>query len=98
MVSTSVFRGGGSPHVFVKLYFEIAVDQQLRPMTELLRGFQTSGAHRCLRDSHALIWSMFGSIFPNHLKMQKNMLWGALLVATSLLNTYIKFYQNWIQN
>ena len=29
--------------------------------------------------------------------MLKKVLWGALLVATSLLNTYTKFYQNRIK-
>ena len=62
-------------------------------MKELLRGFRTPGAHRCLQDSYALV----GSILPNHLNMLKIMLWGALLVAISLLNTQINFYQNWIK-
>ena len=55
------------------------------------------GAHRCPRDSRALIWSIFGSILPNHLNMLKTVFWGALLVATSLLNTYTKLYQNRIK-
>ena len=50
-------------------------------MTKLLRCFRTPDAHRCLRDSHSLIWSIFGSISPNHLYMLKTLLWGALLVA-----------------
>ena len=81
----------------MKLDFEIAVDQQTKAhaMTKLFRGFWTPGAHRCLRDSHALIWSIIGSILPNHLYMLKIVLWGALLVATSLLNTYTKSDKNW---
>ena len=31
-------------------------------------------------------------ILPNDLNMLKTMIWGSLLVATSLLNTYINFY------
>ena len=88
-------RGGGGgvhPDYFVKLDFEIAVDQQTRPVTELLRGFRTPGDHRCPRDSHAHIWSICGPILPNDLNILKTMIWGALLVATSLLNTYINFY------
>ena len=46
-------------------------------------GFRTPGAHR----------SIFGLILPNNRNMLKTMLWSALLVATSLLNTH----QNWIQ-
>ena len=51
-----LLRGGGGVHpdYFVKLDFEIAVDQ-LGPVTELLRGFRTPGDHRCPRDSHAHI-------------------------------------------
>ena len=45
----------------------------------------------CPQDSPALIWSIFGSILPNHLNMIKTVLEGALLVATSLLNTYKVF-------
>ena len=41
--------GGVHPDYFVKLDFEIAVDQQNR-------GFRTPGTHRCPRDSHAHIW------------------------------------------
>ena len=33
----------------------------------------------------------------NHINMLKTVLWGALLVANSLLNTYTKFYQNRIK-
>ena len=72
----------------MKLDFEIAVDQKTKAHDQTFGG--TPGAHRCPRDSHALIWSIFGSILPNHLNMLKTVLWGALLVATSLLNTYIK--------
>ena len=54
-------------------------------------GFRTPGAHRCLRDSHAHIWSIFGSILPNHLTCSKPYFWNALLVATSLLKTCIIF-------
>ena len=81
----------------VKLDFEIAVDQQTKAYDQILRGFRTPGAHRCPRDSHALIWLIFGSILPNHLNMLKTVLWGALLVANSFLNTYTKFYQNRIK-
>ena len=40
----------------------------------------------------------FTSILPNHLNMLKTVLWGALLVATSLMNTYkvlSKSDKNW---
>ena len=65
-----------------------------------VRGFRTPGDHRCPRDSHAHIWSICGPILPNDFNMLKTMIWGALLVATSLLNTYINFLlkldKNWL--
>ena len=88
--------GGGGFTLFfvvVKLDFEIAVDQQTKANDQIFEGFRTPGAQWCLRDSHALIWSIFGSILPNHLGMLKTVFWGALLVGTSLLNTlYTKFF------
>ena len=68
--------GGGGGTLIV---FEIAVDQQTMARA------RTPGAHWCPQDSQALIWS----ILPNHLILLKVMLWSALLVATSLLNTCI---------
>ena len=69
------------------LDFEIAVVQQTKAHDQTFEG--VPGAHRCPRDSHAHIWSIGGPILLNHLNMLKIMLWGALLVATSLLNTCI---------
>ena len=78
--------GGVHPDFFVKPDFEIAVVQQTRARDRTFEGVPDSG---CPRDSHAHIWSIFGPILPNHLNMLDNMLWGALPVATSPLNTYI---------
>ena len=81
--------GGGSLFfVVVKLDFEIAVDQQTKVHDKTFEGVPDSGCPQCSRDSHALIWSIFSSILPNHLYMLKTVLWCALLVATSHLNTY----------
>ena len=76
--------GGGEVHLvfFVKLDFEIAVDQQTKAHDQTFEGFRTPGAHRCPRDSHAFICSIFGSILQNHINMLKTVLWGAPL------NTY----------
>ena len=78
----------------MKLDFEIAVDQQTKAHN---RTFEVVPDLGCPRDSHALIWSIFDSILPNHLNMLKTMLWGALLVSTSLLNTKFlsKSDKNW---
>ena len=66
---------------FVKLVYQ----QPKIVRDQTFEGVPDSG---CTRDSRAHIWSIFGSILPNHLNMLKTMLWCALLVATSLLNTY----------
>ena len=55
---------------------EIAVDQQTKAHNRTFEVVPDSG---CPWDSHALIWSIFGSILPNHLNMLKTVLWGALL-------------------
>ena len=70
----------------MKLDFEIAVDQQTRAHERTFEGVPDSGYPR---DSHAHIWSICDPFLPNDLKMLKTMIWGALLVATSLLNTCI---------
>ena len=44
------------PDFFVKLDFEIAVDQQTRTHDQTFEGVPDSG---CPRDSHAHIWSIF---------------------------------------
>ena len=81
----------------MKLDFEIAVDQQTKAHDQTFEGVPDSKCPPVPAGSHALIRSIFGSFLPNHLNMLKTMLWGALLVATSLLNTYTKFYQNRIK-
>ena len=59
--------------------------------------FEKAVDHQCPLESHALIWSIFGSILPDHLKVSKAMLRSDLLVATTLLNTQINFYKNGIK-
>ena len=51
---------GVHPDFFVKLDFEIAVDQETKAHDQNCEGFRTPSAHQCPRDSHALIWSIFG--------------------------------------
>ena len=87
---------GFHPDFFLKLDFEIAVDQQTRARDQTFEGVPSPGAHPCPQDSHAHIWSIFGPIFPNHLNVLKT-----ILVATNLLNTYIykvlsKLDKNWL--
>ena len=86
--------GGVHPDFFMKFDLE-QLTNILGPMTEHLRGFRTPGAHRCPRDSHAHFWFEICPIMPNHLNMLKTQLLGALLEASSLLNSYKKFHQDW---
>ena len=74
----------------MKLYFEIAVDQQTRAVTKLLRWFRTPGAHRCPRDSHAHIWSICGPVLPNDLNKRK--LWNLAAKFFEDLNQISAFY------
>ena len=78
----------------MKLDFEIAVDQQTRACGVTFGG--GSGFRVPTGQPHPYVVN-FDPILTNHLNMLKTMLWGTLLVATNLLNTYTKFYQNWIK-
>ena len=71
------------------LDFEIAVEQQTKARDRTFEGFSDSGCPPVPRDSHAQIWAIYGPILSNHLNMFKTMLCGALLVAASILKTYI---------
>ena len=84
--------GGVHPDFFVKIDLEIAIDQQTKAVTELLRGSRTPGAHRCPRDSHAHFWSKLCPIMPKHLNMLITKILGALLVASGPLNSYKNFH------
>ena len=67
----------------MKFDFEITITNKLGPVAELLRGFRVpAGQPR----------PYLVPIMTNHLNMLKTMLCDALLVATNLLNTNIKFY------
>ena len=78
----------------MKLDFEIAVDQQTKAHDQTFEGVPDFGCQPVPRYSHALIGSIFGSILPNHLNMLKTVLWGPLLVATSLLNKVLSKSDN----
>ena len=76
---------------FVELDFEIVVHQKTRARDRTFEGVPDSGYPPVPAGQRPYLVN-FGSIFPNHLIMIKTMLWGALLVATSLLNTFIKLF------
>ena len=82
---------GVHPFFFVKLDFEIAVDQQTKAHNQTFEGVPDPGCPPV----PALILSIFGSNLLNRLNMLNAL--GALLVATSLLNIYTKFSQNRIK-
>ena len=70
------------PHVLFK---GIAVVQKTMAQDLTLEGVPDSGCPPVPAGQPRPYLVNFGSIFPNHLN--KTMLWGALLIATSLLNT-----------
>ena len=78
---------GGHPVFFVKLDFEIAVDQQTKAHDQTFEEVPDSG---CPRDSHVLIWS----ILPNRLNMLKTVFWGNILgrVMSKILYAHIWAY------
>ena len=43
-------------------------------------------------------WVPFGPIMPNHLIIPKTPIWVDLFVASGLLNSYMKFHQDWTKN
>ena len=75
----------------MKLDFEIAVVQQTKAHDRTFEGVPDSG---CPRDSHALIWSNFGSILPNHLNMLETM--SIYKVLSKLDLNWLSYEQNTI--
>ena len=88
-----LLRGGGGvhPNYFVKVDFEIAIDQQTRARDRTFEGVPDSGWPPVPAGQPRPYWSICGPILPNDLNMIKTMIWGALLVATSLLSTCILY-------
>ena len=82
----------------VSLVSEIVIDQQTRPRHQTFERSWTPIPHWCPRYSHAHIWSLFDKIVLNHLNVTETQISGALLVASGLLNSYMKFYQDWTKN
>ena len=87
IVRFKLVKGGGvHPDFFVKLDFEIAVDQQTRAHDQTFEGVPDSG---CPPVPAGQPRPYLVNFSPNHRNMLTAMLWGALLVATNLLNTCI---------
>ena len=76
----------------MKLDFEIAVDQQTKAHDRTFEGVPDSGCPPVPAGQSRSYLVNFGSILPNHLNMLKTMLLGAIIVATSYLNTYTRFF------
>ena len=76
----------------MKFDLEIAIDQHTRACDRTFEGVPDSG---CPRDSHAHFWSEICTNMPNHLKMLKTQILGALLVASGPLNSCKNFHQDW---
>ena len=77
--------------IFVKPVLEIAVAQKTKTRYQT---FALSSAQY----SHAHILSIFIPIILNHLNILETDIFGALLVASGPLNSYINFYSDWTKN
>ena len=80
------------------LDFKIAVDQQTKAHDQTFEGVPDSGCPPVPAGQPRPYFVNFWLNLPNHLNMLKTVLWGALLVATSPLNTYkvlSKSDKNW---
>ena len=94
-------RGGSHGYFFVKLDFEIAVDQQTRTSERTFEGVpdpnrQTVPAGQP-RPYLVQIRPNLAK-YPEHRNMPKTQVYGALRVASGLLNSYMKFHQDWTKN
>ena len=81
--------GEGDPDFYMRLDFEIAVDQQTRAHDRTFEGVPISG---CQPEPAGHIWANCAKS-PQY--AQNSAL--GLLVATSLLETYIQFHENCIK-
>ena len=72
---------------------EIGVDQYTRSRDQTFEEVANSGRQSVTGQLRPYL-VQFCSIMPNHQNMPKTKAFGALLVATSPLNTYIKFNLN----
>ena len=91
-------------YFFVKLDFEIAVDQRTRTSDPTFGGVPDPdrpmpiGALGAATPIFGPNLAQFGPILANHLKMAKAQILCALLVASSLLNSYTNFHPDWTKN
>ena len=67
-------------------FFKLAVVQQTKTRDLTFEGVEDHNRPLC---SNTHIWSNFGSVMPNDLKMANSNMFGALFVASGLLNLYI---------
>ena len=81
-----------------RLYLRKQFTNKLGPVTELFRVSRTPTSARRPWYSHAYILSFFGPIMSNHRRMPKTKIVGALVVASGLLNSYMKFHQDFKNN
>ena len=88
-------RGGGvQPKFYVKLNFEIAVDQKGGTQDQIWGGSE----HPVPNIVHRVATPNFGPKISNSPYKVKTKQMGALLVATDVLSTRISFFSNWTKN
>ena len=94
-----LLRGAGVTLIYLwNLFSTHQLPSKLEPLTKILNGSLTPTDYRCLRCSHAHIWYSFGLNMSNSLNIPKSNIFDALLVASGVLNSYIKFHPDWTKN
>ena len=90
--------GGGNGYFFVKLDFEIAVDQQTKPSDRTFEGVPDPNRQTVPAGQPR---PYLVQIRPNLAKYPEHThthILCALLVASGHLNSYMKFHQDWTKN
>ena len=91
-----IFKGGGGAngYFFVKLDFEIAVDQQTKTSDRTFEGVPDPN---CQTVPAGQPRPYLVQIRPNLANMPHTHILCALLVASGHLNSYMKFHQDWTE-
>ena len=94
-ITQKPFKGGGANgYFFVKLDFEIAVDQQTRTSDRTFEGVPDPNRQTVPAGQPR---PYLVQIRPNLAKYPEHILC-ALLVASGPLSSYMKFHQDWTKN
>ena len=85
----------GTSLIFLEFFSEIAVDPQTRTSDQTFEGVPNPNRPPVPVVQPRPYLVPFFPILPNHQHIPKTKIVGALLVASGLMNSYMKFYQDW---